>query len=339
MPFVFVATSLEGGVLAVFLRIVAIFLVFAAGFVLRRSNRVDDPFIRQLSVVLMTVFYPCLIVNTLVLKLTLPELARLWVLPVGAALVMVLGWVVSLGLRAACPRWPDAQRRTGQFLCLMNNYSFLPLMLATSLWGKRGEALVVFSTLGPEIVLWTLGVQTIAGHRLRWNTLRNLLSMPMLAMAVAFGILALESLLPGTVLPARTSALGAVGRQLGDMLLYTCGLAGQATLPVSAIIAGMRMGSMRPHHLVSARMAVITALRLLAIPAAAILVLFVLPLENEVRSLLVVIAVMPVALTSVPMSEVYHADGDFAAAAVLTTHIACLVTIPLWLAIAGIGAG
>lgn len=325
--------------LAVFLRILAIFLVFAAGFALRRSNRVDDPFIRQLSVVLMTVFYPCLIVNTLVLKLTLPELARLWVLPVGAALIMVLGWGVGLGLRAACPRWPEAQRRTGQFLCLMNNYSFLPLMVATSLWGKRGEALVVFSTLGPEVVLWTLGVQTMAGRRLQWNTLRNLLSMPMLAMAVAFGILTLETLLPGTGLPARAPGTGSFGRQFGDMLLYTCGLAGQATVPVSAIIAGMRMGSMLPHHLASARMAVITALRLLVIPGAAILVLFALPLAGEVRSLLVVIAAMPVALTSVPMSEIYHGDGDFAAAAVLVTHIVCLVTIPLWLALAGIGAG
>lgn len=322
--------------LAVFLRIVAIFLVFAAGFALRRRNTVDEPFIRQLSLVLMTFFYPCLIVNTLVTKLTLGELARLWVLPAGAAGIMVLGWTVGMALSASCRSWPDGQRRTAQFLCVMNNYSFLPLMLATSLWGKRGEALVVFSTLGPEIVLWTLGVQSIAGQRLRWSTLRNLLSTPMLAMGTAIAILALEALLPHTGLPSQTTRIGTLARGVGDMLLYTCGLAGQATVPVSAVIAGMRMGSMHPRHLASARMAMIAGLRLLAIPAAAIAILAGLPLDREARHLLVVIATMPVALTSVPMSEIHHGDGDFAAAAVFVTHVLCLATIPLWLALAGV---
>lgn len=325
--------------LAVFLRILSIFLVFAAGFALRRSNRVDDAFCRQLSGVLMTVFYPCLIVNTLVLKLTWGELVRFWVLPAGAALVMLAGGLLGAFLRGAARNWPESQKRTAHFLCLMNNYSFLPLMLATSLWGKRGEALVVFSTLGPELVVWTVGVQLFVGGRWRWSSFRNLLSMPMLAMVSAGILLAAETWLPGSGLPARTTPVGALARQLGDMVLYTCGLAGQATVPVSAIIAGIRMGSMRPHHLVSGRMAAVAALRLLAVPAVVLLVLSRLPLVREIRDLLVVIAVMPVALTSVPLSALYDGDGEFAAAAVLFTHVACLATIPLWLVVAGIGAG
>ncbi len=322
--------------LAVFFRILAIFLVFAVGFLVRRRGSVDDPFIRQLSVLLMTVFYPCLIVHTLVRNLALAELRRLWMLPTGAGAIMLLGWALGALVLRLVPGGTAPRRRTVHFLCLMNNYSFLPLMLAASLWGGRGEALVVFSTLGPEVVVWTLGLQTLSGHRLGWRTLQRLLSMPMLAIALSLSLLVLETWLPGSPLPARTSLPGSLARQFGETLLYTCGLAGQATIPVSAVIAGMRMGSMRPHHLSPAPMAGIIALRLVAIPAVAIGLLWLLPLPVEVRGLLVVVATMPAALVSVPMAEVYQGDPEFAAAAVLATHTACLATIPVWLALCGI---
>jgi predicted permease len=47
----------------------------------------------------------------------------------------------------------------------------------------------------------------------------------------------------------------------------------------------------------------------------------------------VLIAVMPAAMSSVTLAEAYGADAEFSAAALLTTHLACLVTIPLWLAL------
>ncbi len=322
--------------LAVFFRILAIFLVFAVGFVLRRRRRVDDPFVRQLSVLLMSVFYPSLIVHTLVRNLTLGELRRLWTLPAGAGAIMLLGWTIGAIALRLTPGGTPPRRRTAHYLCVMNNYSFLPLMLAASLWGGRGEALVVFSTLGPELVVWTLGLQTLSGHRLRLRTLHRLLSMPMLAIALSLTLLAIKHWAPVPSLLDRAGMPGALARQFGDTLLYTCGLAGQATIPVSAVIAGMRMGSMRPHHLAPAPMAGIIALRLVVIPAAAIALLWLPPLPEEVRGLLVVVATMPAALVSVPMAEVHGGDPEFAAAAVLTTHAACLATIPVWLALCGI---
>ena len=46
---------------------------------------------------------------------------------------------------------------------------------------------------------------------------------------------------------------------------------------------------------------------------------------------LLVVAIMPSAVSSVPLSETYGSDSKFAASAVLTTHVFSLITIPLWL--------
>jgi predicted permease len=120
------------------------------------------------------------------------------------------------------------------------------------------------------------------------------------------------------------------------MLLYTLGLAGQATIPVSAVVSGLRMASMKPHHLWSLRMAAFAVVRLAVIPGIAILILHFIPLNTEVWRTLVVISTMPAAMACVPMAELYGGDREFAAAGVLISHIFCLVTIPFWLSVAGI---
>jgi len=103
-----------------------------------------------------------------------------------------------------------------RFQCTINNYSFLPIMLATTLLDEQGVAQIIFSALGAELVVWTLGLQALTGkpasagrgdgapssRAARWADgarrlaagLRNLASMPLLAMAAAAGWAAWEEI-------------------------------------------------------------------------------------------------------------------------------------------------
>ena len=72
-------------------------------------------------------------------------------------------------------------------------------------------------------------------------------------------------------------------------------------------------------------------LRLLAVPALAIALLMVLPLDGLPLNTLLVIAVQPSAMVSVTLAELYDRDPEFAAAVVFFTHVFSLATIPVWL--------
>jgi len=74
----------------------------------------------------------------------------------------------------------------------------------------------------------------------------------------------------------------------------------------------------------------IAAVRLLAVPLVVLIWVNWLPLPQEVRNILMLVAVMPSAVSSVPVSEIFGADSEFAAASVLLTHLFCLLTVPLW---------
>lgn len=315
--------------LDVWLKTGSLFLLIFLGALTRRRGLMDARFTRQLATMLTSVFYPALIFSSIVREFTWGELLGHWALPAGSALIMVLGALMGLAV-TRLTRWTDArQRRTFRFQCTMNNYSFLPMLLALLFWDQRGLALVVYSTLGAEVVIWTLGVYTLSGDSLGWRSLRHLLNMPLLALAAAAGALALLAAAQTLGLTSRTGIPGAVG----GMLVETLRILGAATIPVATLIAGSRMAGLHPSHYVTKPALGIVVMRLAVIPAAVVGVLHLLPFPDLVRQVLLIVAIMPCAITSVTLCEVFDGDSDFAAATVLVTHIAALLTIPLWLSL------
>ncbi len=108
-------------------------------------------------------------------------------------------------------------------------------------------------------------------------------------------------------------------------------MTGDATIPVAAIIVGARIAEIRVDQIFSRLIIGTTLLRLVAIPALATLLILLLPFPQAVRFPLLIVAAQPAAMASVMFGEVYQCDARFAAATVLTTHLFCLITIPLWL--------
>ena len=306
--------------MAFFLNIFSIFLLMSAGWVLRRRGVVDDAFTRRLSVILVNVFYPCLIVNALLSRFTLETLLANWLLPVCVFGIKLAGWVVGAVWLRLWHGGEAATRRTFHFACAVNNYSFLPIMLARPLWGDTAVGLIAFGALGAEVFVWTLGLRALSGR----VKLRQLLSTSLIALFGAGLLLLLRHVFSIETLPAPYDTVG-------SMLLSTCKTAGEATIPVSAIICGARIGGVRIRGSLTPLAWTFSGLRLLLIPAVCVGILCVLPLEPAARNVLMLVAVQPAAMASVSMSEVYNGDPNFAAVVVFLSHALCLATIPLWM--------
>jgi predicted permease len=275
----------------------------------------------------MHIFYPALIYVTLVRTFTLEGLIENWALPAGAWLIMLTGFAVGFALNLVLPLKTKGRKRAFHFQCTINNYVFLPMPLVMIYWGEKGVAMLVFSTIGSEIAVWTLGVMTLTGGGVPLRQMaKRLLTMPMMAIAASILTLLVRDGLGFAVAPE--SLLG----EAGDALLDAMKMLGAAAPPLAMVVAGSRMAELHPKHLWQPIQLAVGVARLLVVPALALLVLQLLPLEGEPLAVLRVIAVMPSAIASVMLSDMYKADSEFAASAVLLTHVASLATIPLWLA-------
>ena len=314
--------------LILFIKMLPLVLITLAGYALNRLKLIDATFNRQLSLVLLNVLYPSLIVSSIVRNFTWETLLQNWMMPVGAVFILVTGWFVGWATLPLLKRQTEATRRCYHFVCLANNYAFLPILMAAALWGEKAIALIIFSSLGSELCVWTLGVKALTGQKLDRGFLKNLVSVPMVALMGSCAILAVCAVcerhgwMPGAA---------SVPDQFLKTLLETCRLTGAATIPASAMICGSRIAMLHPGKVFSPLMVGTCALRLVLIPALCIAGLSLVPLPLDVRRVLVLIAVMPAAMAGVTLAEAFRGDADFSAAAVLATHVLCLVTIPLWL--------
>lgn len=322
--------------LKILLRVVSIFLMILMGAVARRRRILDSETTRRLALSVTNFFYPAMIFSSLVRNFNLQSLLHNWTLPAGTIMIMLLGYLVGLAALRRLEFGKPTEGHAFHFQCTINNYSFLPLPIILLFWGNEGVARLIFSSLGSEISVWTFGVLALTGNRLRRDSLRNLLSLPMLALLAAVAAIALRDWL---VSSGAGPAAGSFAAESAAAFMSVADLFGKATVPLAMFQVGSRISELTPRHLFTLNQFYVVLLRLALIPALALILLFSLPLEPLTRLVLGIVAIMPGAIASVVLSDVYGADREFAASSVMATHLLSLLTIPAWLTLLLASAG
>jgi len=317
--------------LAIILRILATFLMIGVGFLARRKGQITNETTRQLSHLLTTFFYPALIFTSMTRNFDLRGLGAYWILPVGGFAIMLLGFTLGVIIEKFIHRPQAGTENAFLFQCTINNYSFLPLPIALMLWGEPGVAGIIFSSLGSESALWTLGLFAISGRSVNAQSIKRIISPPLVTIGLSVAWIVLRDILPSGFMDILTRpAL----QNPAEAAFEAMRMLGSATIPIAMVMAGSRMAGLHPKHLFSVDKSIVAALRLLVVPALVVLALAVIPVSGDIRRTLLLVATMPSAVASVIFSELYNEDAEFAAACILLTHILCIPTIPLWMLLA-----
>ncbi len=327
-------TSLQEGVSAAMIQtaiqIAMIFGMIGVGFLATKRAWFPETFSAQLSTLLIRVFYPSLLFSAILRRYTLATLAENWILPVGAGCIILVGWCVGWVAKRWLVRGVRAPtRRAFHFTCTMNNYSFLPIMLVAGMpLGERGVAMVALTTIATDTLMWTLGFRTFTGQRLQWRNLPAIFCRPpILALALAIGLLFI--LAPFGVTNTRLLSMPLTGAILNTLYTYL----GGATIPTSALVCGMCLARIHPKGLLGKHLLLATAFRMLIIPTLLLTLLILIPLDPAQRLVFGIIALMPGAMVGVSMAEVYGGDTAFISGMILNTHLLCIITVPLGLAL------
>ena len=304
-----------------FFQIAMMLALLGCGALARRRGLLSETGTRELARFALSFAFPPLIFLS-VLALSPADLRANALLPLAAAGLCLLGLAAALlVIPLALRRAPAATRRAFAFQCLINNYLFLPLPIVSRLFGPRGVALLVFASLGFEIVLWTLGVFLFTSRASLRDALRDLLSPPLLALLLGLLCVFLRPLLPPIASPLLRAAFDAAR----DGLSILSG----AALALSMAVAGSRFAVLPLSALRTPPVLLLAALRLLAIPLLALPLLRLLPLPHDARLILALVAAMPAAVVSSLLAERYGGDVPFISASLLLTHLLSLLSVPL----------
>ena len=310
------------------LQVLFVLALMAVGYVARKRGLVSAVGTSEMVRVLIAVIYPCLIFSS-VTRMNAQELAANWIMPVMA--MAIAGTGLTLGLITLRFLKGIDQRRANAFLFqnMINNYIFLPLPLVMLLWGAEGVALLVFASMGFELILWTVGVFLFNRSSKLSDGIRLMFGPPLIALIFSVAWVCIRDL-AAPELPD-SGILSDLTHRLLDLFYFGTETVGKATVAISMMVAGSRFSALNVRTAFDRHVWIVATLRLLVTPVVFILILKLIPMAEMAYGVLSVSAVMPAAVASQVFSERFDGDSDFIATTLLITHLGAIVTIPLLL--------
>ena len=313
--------------LTTFIRVAAISLMILVGVTARKRGILTENSTKALSSLLIDYICPAAIFSSLVGSYTFREVLRGWVYPVSEILIIAIGFVVGAIAIRFFPKRSRRERCMFHYQCALLNFIFMPMPIVMSMYGERGVAILSLGYVGGELCVWTIGVVAVTGG-ISLKELKRLFCAPMIAIMLSVVVLLIEE-----YVPALRPTKGGVFDAFGDGIVNVMRVLGGGTVGISMIVAGSNMANLKFRNVLQPFHLTLAACRLLLIPAICLTALHFMPIPTEGRVICYLIAMMPCSVASVAYSTYFGADSETAATAILTSHIGCLVTVPMWMSI------
>ncbi len=295
----------------VFYSILETFIIFGIGAAVRKAGMLNKDDVRAMSKISLELFCPMLTFSAITRNFRAADLLAMKFVPfIGVGIVltgMLAGHLFVSRLRS------HEQKTVSTFkhLCATNNYLFLPLIVLQQSYGEEYVAILMLMSAGSAVAFWTLGIMPFAAEHSRRELFRRLFTPNSVATVAALVVASVEIPIPGP--------LDFILKYLGDI-----------TAPLILVATGaLLLESIKFPRDGWHDMALLLFLRLIVLPAAAILLLRLFHLAPGVATVAAVVAAMPSAVVSTPVAMRYGGDDVFAGRAVLCSTLLALLTVPV----------
>jgi predicted permease len=279
------------------------------GWIARQLRYVTRDEVDRFSIFAVDFLMPLLIFSSTFKGLEVQNLCKLWPLPLLGLGIVVGGMVCGLSFRHGLgSRDPDV-RRTFVFFCGINNYGYIPIIMVNTIWGSPAMLANLFLlNLGSTVGLWIFGVNVLGGAEMK-KIVRNMFAPSLVALIAALTVKILAIPLP-------------------DFFIRITSSAGAAAIPLIIIMMGASL-----HDVVIKTgwrdLLYSTVIRLVILPLIFIGIFRFLPISPDICNIAMIVALMPVGISSSTFVRRYGGDADFAARATVVSTIIAVITVPV----------
>ena len=310
-------------------KIFSLFLIMFMGYAVVHWGLLHAEDSKTLSLISLYLISPCVIISAFQVQYT-PDVLHGLLLALAAAVLLHVGIIVVVNLLGHALHLDAVEKAS----MIYSNAGNLIIPIVTAVLGKEW---VIYSSAFLSVqlfLLWSHAKSMLCGEKsfeLKKVLFRSARMAIMLKKVLTN--INMIAILAGAALFLLHIQLPAVIEDSLDMV-------GSAIGPISMIILGMLMAGMNFKKILGyRRLWLVTALRLVGIPLAAVALLKLSGLAHLVpdgQTILLVSLLAtctPSASTITQMAQIYGKDADYASAINVVTTLLCIFTMPLMVAL------
>lgn len=291
---------------------VGIMLAYAVpGFATIKSKLIKPDAIPAFATILMYVCQPCLTIYSLNNVDYSWDLFKTMLIFFGISFAIQLAFIVVFFLIFK-NKYDDVKYRIFTIAAASGNCAFMGVPVLEAIMPDKPEAvtLSVAFLLGMNLIGWTLSSAIITRDKKYISLKKAFINPAMVGLVIALPLFFTHTKLPS---------------QISTMVT----LLGKMTTPLCMIIMGMRLATNSPKSIFLQPMQYgIIAIKQLAMPLLALLIVWFLPLELYVKQTMVILCATPVASVVLNFAEMLGEGQENAANLVLLGTSLSVVSIP-----------
>lgn len=293
-------------------------LMMFSGFLLRKTNRVNDSFAKPLTRLFIDLVLPCMIINAMATApFSLETLHNSLILVgLGVAYFLLTGIVVFL---ITLFRRNDEYVNQHRFAMLMPNFTAMGVPISEAFYGAQGVLYNTMMGLPMRIVLYMsvpflFRKKCAPAHGLKENLrgiLKSLNIPPVYATFIGLILFVTQWRPP-------------------ELIMSTLGVISKMSLPLGVILCGIVIGGIPKGSKPRWSVLWVSLFRNFAAPALMLGLMLLLRLDPIVSKTAVTMVSLPIAMVYSSFCVAYDAEPQQASLCILVSTALSVVTIPMW---------
>ncbi len=284
-----------------------LFLLILVGIYAQKKGIITNRNRKKFTDLIIEIILPCNIVNSFLIDWSYELLRNCLTVFIVAIITQVLYVLLSKLLFKKAPKDRQAVLR---YAIICSNAGFLGNPIVESVFGSQGLLFASVALIPLRFAMWSSGLALFTKTDGK-STAKKLMTHPcIIAVFVGFFLMLTQIPLPG-------------------FLLKTLSGIGGSNTAISMIIIGSILAEINVRNILDKELFCFSAIRLIAIPAAILVILKLFQVDNLVTGVIVLLSAMPAGSTTVMLADKYDGNAEFASTCVFLSTVLSLITIPV----------
>lgn len=299
-------------------QMLVLLVMMLIGYIVFRIKWLDANACGKMSKIVVNVLNPCLMINGVLGKAV--NLKGDMLFQTLVLVVVYYGALILLSIPvASILRVKKKHYNLYRLMLIFSNVGFMGIPVVTSIYGKEAMLLIAFYNLGYNLLLYTYGIylaSTGGEPGEKAETAKDAGWKKLLNLGVASCLISIIIFLSGVTMP--------------DSVCTFFDYVGNAAVPLSMILIGASVAQGgKKEFFLDRKMYVFMAIKMLAIPVAAALLMRLLPWPAMVEGVFILMLAMPVGSIVVMLAAESGADEIECTKGSILTTLLSVLTIPI----------